>query len=89
MPYVTLRYKRAKLYEEVWAQAVTKVAVRYGISDIALRKICKQLAVPLPPLGPLGEVGCREGAAHSYAPDVFRARRNREAALCQRGTHAA
>jgi len=51
MPYVTLRYERAKLYEEVWAEAVTTVAKRYGISDVALRKICKQLAVPLPPLG--------------------------------------
>jgi hypothetical protein len=27
------------------------VATRYGISDVALRKICRQLAVPLPPLG--------------------------------------
>jgi hypothetical protein len=51
MPYVTTRYERAKLYEEVWAEAVTTVAKRYGISDVALRKICKQLAVPLPPLG--------------------------------------
>ena len=51
MPYVTLRYERAKLYEEVWAEAVTKVARRYGISDVALRKICRKLAVPLPPLG--------------------------------------
>ena len=51
MPYVTLRYERAKLYEEVWVEAVTTVAKRYGISDVALRKICKKLAVPLPPLG--------------------------------------
>lgn len=51
MPYVTTRYERAKLYEEVWAEAVTKIAKRYGISDVALRKICKRLAVPLPPLG--------------------------------------
>lgn len=51
MPYVTLRYERGKLYEEVWAEAVTTVAKRYGISDVAFRKICKQLAVPLPPLG--------------------------------------
>jgi hypothetical protein len=51
MPYVTLRYERTKLYEEVWAEAVTKVAARYGISDVALRKICRKLAVPLPPLG--------------------------------------
>ena len=51
MPHVTLRYERAKLYEEVWTEPVTIVAKRYGISDVALRKICKKLAVPLPPLG--------------------------------------
>lgn len=51
MPYVTFRYERANLYEEVWAEAVTTVAKRYGISDVALRKICRQLAVPLPVLG--------------------------------------
>lgn len=51
MPHVILRYERAKLYEEVWIEAVTIVAKRYGISDVALRKICKKLAVPLPPLG--------------------------------------
>ena len=51
MPYVTIRYGRAKLYEEVWIEAVTNVAKRYGISDVALRKICKKLAVPMPPLG--------------------------------------
>ena len=51
MPHITLRYERDKLYEEIWAEPVTKVAVRYGISDVALRKICKQLGVPLPPVG--------------------------------------
>ena len=51
MPHITLRYERVKLYEEVWAEAVTTVAKRSGISDVALRKICKKLAVPLPPLG--------------------------------------
>ena len=51
MPHVTLRYERVKLYEDVWAEAVTTVAKRYGISDVALRKICKKLAVPVPPLG--------------------------------------
>ena len=51
MSYVTLRYERVKPYQEVWTEAVTIVAKRYGISDVALRKICKKLAVPLPPLG--------------------------------------
>ncbi len=51
MPYVTVSYERNKLYEEVWTDPVTKVAKSYGISDVALNKICKKLAVPTPPLG--------------------------------------
>lgn len=44
-------YQRDKLYEEVWAEPVSKVAKRYGISGVALAKICRKLAVPLPPRG--------------------------------------
>lgn len=51
MTYLTIRYERAKLYDEVWADPVIKVAKSYGVSDVALRKICKKLAVSLPPLG--------------------------------------
>jgi len=51
MPHVTLRYERSKLYQEVWAQPVTRVAKSYGISDVGLRKICRKLGVPMPPLG--------------------------------------
>jgi len=51
MPCITTRYERTKLYEEIWTEAVTTVAKRYGVSDVALRKICKQLVVPLSPLG--------------------------------------
>ena len=32
MPYIALRYERGKLYEEVWAEAVTIVAKRYGVN---------------------------------------------------------
>ena len=51
MTYITTRYERTKLYEEVWAESVTAVSKRYGISDVALREICQKLAVPLPPRG--------------------------------------
>ena len=51
MPWVVIKYEREKLYEEVWAEPVVAVAKRYGISDVGLRKICKRLGVPLPPLG--------------------------------------
>lgn len=44
-------FRREELYEEVWAEPVTKVARRYAISDVGLRKICLDLEVPLPPVG--------------------------------------
>ncbi|MHC1762517.1 MAG: hypothetical protein AB9917_23945 [Negativicutes bacterium] len=44
-------YKRKKLYREVWSQPVVKVAEKYGVSDVAIHKVCKTLNVPTPPLG--------------------------------------
>jgi hypothetical protein len=44
-------FQRDELYEQVWSEAVSKVATRYGISDVGLRKICVSLEVPLPPRG--------------------------------------
>ena len=41
MSYVTIRYERETLYNEVWAEAVRTVAKRYGVSDVALRKTCE------------------------------------------------
>ena len=43
--------ERDRLYEEIWAEPVRTVAKRYGISDVALAKICRKLDVPRPPLG--------------------------------------
>ena len=42
------RLERQVLYEQVWAQPMTKVAKEYGISNVALAKICKKLNVPCP-----------------------------------------
>lgn len=44
-------YNREKLYKEVWAKPVVQVAVQYGVSDVAIHKICKSLNVPVPPRG--------------------------------------
>ncbi|CAE6695808.1 hypothetical protein [Paraburkholderia domus] len=51
MPRVHQDFDRQKLYEEVWAEPVTKVSKRYGISDVGLRKICVGLDIPVPPVG--------------------------------------
>jgi hypothetical protein len=42
---------RDALYEEVWSDPVTVVALRYGLSDVGLIKICKRMSVPVPTRG--------------------------------------
>lgn len=44
-------YNREKLYREVWSKSVVKVAEQYGVSDVAIHKVCKALNIPTPPLG--------------------------------------
>jgi hypothetical protein len=42
---------RRELCQNVWEKPLSKLAPRYGISDVALKKICKKLNVPTPPIG--------------------------------------
>jgi hypothetical protein len=44
-------YDRETLYQEVWAEPVTEVAKRYGVSDVTIHKLCKSLDIPVPPRG--------------------------------------
>ena len=45
------KYEREKLYKEVWDEPVLTVAKRYCVSDVAIRKICKSMDIPVPPRG--------------------------------------
>src|SRR5690349_19235612 len=42
---------RQQLYARVWQQPMTKLAQDFGVSDVALHKICRKLDVPTPPAG--------------------------------------
>ncbi len=42
---------REELYQELWITPTTKVAKAFGISDVAIAKICKRYAIPKPPPG--------------------------------------
>jgi hypothetical protein len=44
-------YEREKLYEEIWAEPMIKVAERYGVSDVTLKKTCNKLNIPVPGRG--------------------------------------
>jgi hypothetical protein len=51
VPWKSVVYKRSDLYTEVWQEPVRSIAKKYGISDVALAKICRKLDVPLPGRG--------------------------------------
>ncbi len=42
---------RELLYQEVWAESLTKVAARYGVSPSFLARVCDRLNVPRPSSG--------------------------------------
>ncbi len=45
------RLSRKALYELVWTEPMTNLAVRFGTSDVALKKICVRAAIPTPKAG--------------------------------------
>jgi hypothetical protein len=48
---MSIQLTREELYELVWERPVSKVAVEFAISDVALHKICRKHNVPVPPRG--------------------------------------
>lgn len=54
--YVT----REELYEQVWTTPLLRLAVQYGVSNVALGKICRRLNVPTPTRGYWARVAAGE-----------------------------
>lgn len=44
-------YTREELYELVWSKPITHVARQFGLSDVAVHKICRKHGIPTLPLG--------------------------------------
>jgi integrase len=44
-------FRRDDLYRLVWTSPVSKVAARLGVSDVALAKLCRRAAIPIPARG--------------------------------------
>jgi hypothetical protein len=44
-------WNREDLYAEIWEQPLVKLAPKYGISAVALGKVCRKLQIPLPGRG--------------------------------------
>ncbi len=44
-------FRRDALYRLVWTLPVSEIAVRLGVSDVALAKLCRRAAIPIPGRG--------------------------------------
>ena len=45
------RVTRQEIYDLAWSKPMRTLAKRFGLSDVALAKTCRQMHVPLPPRG--------------------------------------
>jgi hypothetical protein len=45
------QYNREELYQKVWEKPLIRVAEQYGVSAVALGKVCRKLSVPVPGRG--------------------------------------
>lgn len=46
-----MKLTRKELYDLVWSEPMTTVCKRFGITDNGLRKHCKSMNIPTPPIG--------------------------------------
>lgn len=60
------RLSRGELYQLVWSEPVSKLAPRYGVSDVGFAKACRGANIPLPPRGYWAKV--RAGAKVRRTP---------------------
>lgn len=44
-------WKREELYEDVWQKPLTALTDKYGVSAVAIGKVCRKLQVPVPGRG--------------------------------------
>lgn len=65
----TIQVTRRELYEGVWSEPMTKLAKKYGISDVALGKVCRKHSIPLPGAGHWAKVAAGKRFSRPPLPD--------------------
>jgi hypothetical protein len=51
LPDQRREFTREELYALVWETPISRLAISFGLSNVALRKICVRHKIPTPPLG--------------------------------------
>lgn len=61
---------RAELYKQVWTTPLLRLASHYGISNVALGKLCRRLKIPLPGRGHWARVAAGQRVKRPPLPKV-------------------
>lgn len=64
------KWDRQELYEKVWQVPLRKLATEYGVSDVALGKVCRKLQIPLPGPGHWTKIECGHTIPRPALPEV-------------------
>ena len=67
---MTVQVSRETLYAEIWAEPMTTVAARYGVSSSFLARVCTDLAVPRPPRGYWAKLAVGQRATKPALPSA-------------------
>lgn len=59
---------RQQVYDLVWAEPVRKLAPRFGVSDVAVAKLCRNHDIPLPPRGYWAKLAAGKKVARTPLP---------------------
>jgi hypothetical protein len=61
-------FTRQEFYDLVWSKPMTHLAKEFGLSDVALHKICGKHGIPNPPLGWWAKKAAGQKVKHSKLP---------------------
>lgn len=65
-----VRLNRLELYELVWSEPLTRLAKRFGISDVGFAKACRRANVPVPPRGYWAKRAAGQSLARTPLPEA-------------------
>jgi len=63
-------FKREELYEKIWKTPIVRLAKDYGISEVALAKICKKLQIPRPSRGYWAKLEFKKKVSRPPLPEI-------------------
>jgi hypothetical protein len=68
VPVASVTVTREELFQQVWETPLVRLAVQYGVSNVALGKTCRRLNIPLPGRGYWARVAAGENVTRPPLP---------------------